>query len=173
MKIAVIGTHGTGKTTLCHDIVAALRHLGKDAQVMNEVARVCPFQVNEGASFEAQYWVLATQIKQELEYHDLHDIVLCDRGVVDNYMYLLRKFPDKAAFLTPLVVEHCRSYDLIIKTVPDNAPVEDGFRSVDTGFQDDIERMLTAFLEGHGIPHVVLRGEGRVEKAIDLIGARK
>jgi nicotinamide riboside kinase len=173
MKIAIVGTHSTGKTTLCHDLVAALRHAGKDAQVVNEVARSCPFQVNEGTSFEAQYWILTAQIKQELEYGDLHDIVVCDRGVVDNYMYLLRKFPDKADVLTPLILHHCRTYDLIIKTTIEKEAEADDFRSSNTSFQREIDSMLTAFLETHSIPHVVLTGKDKIATMLSLLEARR
>ena len=169
MKIAVIGTHSTGKTTLCHDIVAALRHVGRDAQVVNEVARGSPLPVNENTSFDAQYWVLATQIKHEIEYGTLHETIVCDRGVIDNFMYLLRRFPDKAALLSPLVLEHCKRYYLIIRTLIEKDAEKDSFRSVDQGFREEIDAMLGTFLETHGIPHVTITGNDKVAKIVSLI----
>ena len=40
MKIAFIGTHGVGKTTLCYELAAALKRLDLSVDLVKEVARV-------------------------------------------------------------------------------------------------------------------------------------
>ena len=47
MKIAFIGTHGVGKTTLCYDVVAALKRRGVNADIVKEVARLSPLPINQ------------------------------------------------------------------------------------------------------------------------------
>ena len=37
MKLAFIGTHGTGKTTLCYDLTAGLKRQGLNADMVKEV----------------------------------------------------------------------------------------------------------------------------------------
>ena len=44
--------------------------------------------INEETSFEAQAWILHTQIAEELLAQSRYPVVLCDRAVVDNYAYL-------------------------------------------------------------------------------------
>ena len=43
MKIALIGTHGTGKTTLAHELVVTLKKQRKAAEFLAEVVRKNPF----------------------------------------------------------------------------------------------------------------------------------
>lgn len=54
MKIALIGTHGTGKTTLAYDIISKLKKKGIDADFLGEVARICPFPINEQTTKKSQ-----------------------------------------------------------------------------------------------------------------------
>ena len=47
MKIAFIGTHGVGKTTLCYDLAAALKKRDLTVELVREVARECPLPINQ------------------------------------------------------------------------------------------------------------------------------
>lgn len=47
MKIAIVGTHGIGKTTLAYQIACEAKKKGKNATVINEIARRCPFPLND------------------------------------------------------------------------------------------------------------------------------
>ena len=42
MKVAFIGTHGVGKTTLCYDLAALLKRQDVDVDIVKEVARLSP-----------------------------------------------------------------------------------------------------------------------------------
>src|SRR5574340_1090917 len=88
IKIAFIGTHGVGKTTLCYDVGAALKKRGLHVDMVKEVARLSPLPINRKTSLEAQTWILATQVAEEIRSASLHDIVICDRSALDNYAYL-------------------------------------------------------------------------------------
>jgi len=46
VKIAFIGTHGVGKTTLCYDLAAVLKRRGLDTDIVKEVARLSPLPIN-------------------------------------------------------------------------------------------------------------------------------
>ena len=41
MKVAFIGTHGVGKTTLCFDLAARMKRLDLSVDIVKEVARQC------------------------------------------------------------------------------------------------------------------------------------
>ena len=66
MKLAFIGTHGTGKTTLCYDLTAALKRQGFNADMVKEVARLSPLPINRKTSLDAQTWILMTQVAEEI-----------------------------------------------------------------------------------------------------------
>ena len=66
MKLAFIGTHGTGKTTLCYDLTAGLKRQGLNADMVKEVARLSPLPINRKTSLDAQTWILMTQVAEEI-----------------------------------------------------------------------------------------------------------
>ena len=89
MKIALIGSHGVGKTTLCFELAARLKRRNIDVEIVREVARRCPLPINQGTTVEAQQWILHGQMMMEIEAAAAHDAVLCDRSVLDNYCYMV------------------------------------------------------------------------------------
>jgi len=88
MKVAFIGTHGVGKTTLAYGLAMRLKQLGANVGFLEEVARRCPLQINEGTSLDAQTWILMETVRREIELDELYTEVVCDRSVIDNYCYL-------------------------------------------------------------------------------------
>ncbi len=61
-KVAFIGTHGVGKTTLAYGLASRLKRRDVNLEVVVEVARRCPLPLNEGTTLEAQAWILHAQI---------------------------------------------------------------------------------------------------------------
>lgn len=161
MRIAIIGTHSTGKTELVEKLERILRERGKDVRVIKEVARRCPHPLNKQTTLQAQEWILKEHLKEE-EAKAGSEILISDRCLLDNYIYMLRRFPEKAERFLELVLENARFYDFIFKTTLDeNKPVEeDGFRDPDPNFRKEIDRLLEKFLEKHGIPVIRLPKEG-------------
>ena len=66
LKVAFIGTHGVGKTTLCYGLAARLKARDVALEIVHEVARRCPLPINEATTVAAQAWILHTQIGEEL-----------------------------------------------------------------------------------------------------------
>jgi len=91
MKIGMVGSHGVGKTTLCFEVAAALKRRNADLEMVREVARRCPLPINQETTVAAQEWILHTQIASEIEAEAGHEIVICDRSILDNYCYLVHK----------------------------------------------------------------------------------
>ena len=113
MKVAFIGTHGVGKTTLCFELAALLKKRDKVVEMVREVARFCPLPINRDTTVAAQSWILHTEIAEELAAENKAEIVICDRSVLDNYCYLLQT--GKHAMLEPLVRWWTDTYNLLIK----------------------------------------------------------
>ena len=129
LKVAFVGTHGVGKTTLCFDLAAQLKRLDLGVDIVKEVARRCPLPINEGTTYDAQAWILHTQIAEEIAATAEYEVVICDRSVLDNYAYLVARVGRRAEF-DPLVGEWVRGYDALFKVPVLDAPSFDGTRAV-------------------------------------------
>lgn len=154
MKIAFIGTHGTGKTTLAHELVIRLKKRGTDAGFLSEVARICPFPINEKTTKKSQVWIILSQIIKEIESEDKCEVLVSDRSVLDGYCYYVNKF-GRAKILEPLIMEHLKTYSYIIRV-----PIRKGFlkkdkvRSTDLKFQKDIDNQFSNLLKDFKIKHI-------------------
>jgi molybdopterin-guanine dinucleotide biosynthesis protein len=60
-KVTVIGTTGTGKTTLIDKLKKEFESRGKTVEIVQEVARSSPWAINEDADFVGQRWVFHQQ----------------------------------------------------------------------------------------------------------------
>ena len=121
MKVAFIGSHGVGKTTLCFDLAARFKRLDLNVDIVREVARHCPLPINQDTTLEAQAWILHTQIAQEIGADDA------------------------------LVEEWCRSYDGLFKVPILSAPAFDGTRDVSAAFQKEVDEVIDELLEVFGV----------------------
>lgn len=170
-KIAFIGTHGVGKTTLCFGLAARLKRRDVSLEVVYEIARRCPLPINKETSMAAQSWILHTQISEEVLASARYPVVLCDRSVLDNFVYLLLSSGDRNN-LAALVDHWIGTYDLLVHVPAVDLPQPDGFRSGDPAFQRLVETRLEAEMERRSLAPLRLRGKRRetwldeVEKAI-------
>ena len=153
-KIALIGTHGTGKTTLAHELVAKSKKLGINTEFLGEIARVCPLPINENQIRESGEWMIFEQNAKELEHTGKCDLLIEDRSIFDPYVYHFRKFGEDR-FLRGVVVEKSRKYASLIK-VPINKKwlVNDNVRSTDKDFQIEVDELFTQLLRELDIPYV-------------------
>jgi nicotinamide riboside kinase len=142
-KVAFIGSHGIRKTTAAHGFANAMQRAGRSVEYGREVVRDNPLGINEGATGEAQLWVLVSQIRQELTLAPKAEVLVLDRGVMDNYAYYLRACGGDDRFaVVPLVEEWSKTYDLVIRLHPDVDLSSDGVRSTSDEFRLEIERIL-------------------------------
>src|SRR4051812_23701408 len=148
-KVAFIGSHGIRKTTALLAFAAEVQRAGRSVELGREVVRDNPLGINEGATGEAQLWVLVSQVRQELELARKADVLVTDRGVMDNYAYYLRACAGTDEFaVEPLVRRWSRTYDLVVRLLPDVALQADGVRSTNDAFRDEVESILDRVLPG-------------------------
>jgi len=146
-KIAFIGSHGIRKTSALLAFAAEVQRAGRSVELGREVVRDNPLGINEGATGEAQLWVLVSQIRQELELARKADVLATDRGVMDNYAYYLRSCGGRDEYdAESLVRRWCRTYDLVVRLLPDVALQADGVRSTSDAFRDEVEAILDRVL---------------------------
>jgi len=160
MKIAFIGTHGVGKTTLCFDLAAALKKLDLNVDIVKEVARECPLPINKETGLQSESWILHTQIAREIESCYRYPVVICDRSVLDNYAYLVYQI-GTVPHLETLVGYWMSTYDLLFKVPILAPPRSDGVRDTDIEFQLGVDQVLDHLLHQKNIAALTLPLERR------------
>ena len=175
IKVGIIGTHGVGKTTICHDLVSGLKKRSVNAEYLGEIARDAEragFRLNEGTTPESQKWILYMQIPRELEFENRKgvDILVCDRISFDNYLYFVKKFGADAV-LEQVVSEHVKTYSFIFK-VPLNGDYlkHDGVRATDREFQKQMDEFITKELIRRRIRFNNFEG---INSALEIILGKK
>ncbi len=154
---------------MCFGLAARLKRRDVSLEVVHEVARRCPLPINEDTSFEAQAWILHTQIAEELVAASRYPVVLCDRAVVDNYAYLAHANGAVPA-LDQLVDNWLSTYQRIVLVPVLEAPSADGTRAADPVFQRAIDLRVRQELERRAISYVDLTTVDR-EQWLDHVEA--
>ena len=167
MKVAFIGTHGVGKTTLCYDLAAVLKRQGINVDMVKEVARLSPLPINRKTSLDAQTWILATQIAEEIRSSSHHEVVVCDRSVLDNYAYMTFACGRQKA-IERFVDYWMRSYDLLFKVPISGVATADGVRDTDEFFMRGIDQLVDTLLAEKKWPHERLP-DGSRDHWIDIV----
>lgn len=146
-KVAFVGSHGIRKTTAAHALANTFQRAGRSVEYGREVVRDNPLGINEGATGEAQLWVLVSQIRQELELAPKAEILVTDRGTMDNYAYYLRACGMVDRFsVEPLMRAWASTYTLVVRLLPDIELRADGTRSTNDAFRDEVEAILDLVL---------------------------
>lgn len=150
-KIGIIGAHGTGKTTLAFDLALKCKkeNPSLNVKIMEEVARRCPYPINEAATQRSQRWIWATQMVAELD-GMRNDVLICDRTILDNLAYskhlgfnhILHDFMEVS-------VGWMLTYEKIYWLRPSDRFVcaDDKVRSIDIHFQKNIDQILAGWIE--------------------------
>ncbi|MEO8277353.1 MAG: AAA family ATPase [Thermoanaerobaculia bacterium] len=163
-KVAFIGSHGVGKTTLCYGLAARLKRRDLALDIVNEVARRCPLPINAETTADAQRWILHTQIAEEIVATARYPLVLCDRSLLDNYVYfLLAAGAGSDQALDRLVSSWLASYELLVYVPILGVPQADGIRAADPTFQRAVDERLRSEVAARGVDIFELAPERSAE----------
>ncbi len=172
MKIAFVGTHGVGKTTLCYELAASLKKREARVDMVREVARRCPLPINRETTIDAQTWILHRQIAEEIQLANEQDVVICDRSVIDNYAYLTHRVTPPAV-IDELVAHWMKTYTHLIRVPIVDPPAFDGTRDTSRQFQEAIDQEVTRLLDYHHLAAHDLQPDERprwIEHVLAAIG---
>jgi len=151
LKIAFIGSHGVGKTTLCFDLASRLKRLDLAVDIVKEVARSCPLPINQATTLDAQAWIVHTQIAHEIAASAQFEAVICDRSVLDNYAYLVHRIGRRPEY-DGLVEQWVTTYEGLFKVPILHPPTYDGTRDVSGAFQMEIDAVIEDLIETFDVP---------------------
>ena len=151
MRVAIIGAHGTGKTTLARGLAQAL-----NMHLINEAARIVAHDMGYTPATIPDELVVAYQqaiLDEQIDEESSREAWISDRSVVDNMAYLVAQV-ERLNIPVATVLEYHRKayprlehYDALI-FVPIAFDLElDGERHADLEFQDLIEETLLDILD--------------------------
>lgn len=160
MRIAFIGPHGTGKTTLVNGVA---RMVG--TPVITERARLVarewgltPATIPAAELLDYQREVVVRQVGAETAY-DVAGFV-SDRSVIDNMAYFealynanrsIQAWQNAKSWYVSLVNQRVRKYDMLIYVPPMFPLVADGERHTDPKFQREIDLLIKALIKEWGL----------------------
>lgn len=155
--IAFIGAQSSAKSTRSYSTFLELSLQGHDVGYITEVARDCPYDINEDTGLLAQRWILKNQIKEEMLARSKHDMVVMDRSVIDPvvYSYWACEQGTMTEAERDEIEEYAlylwKTYDVIYLCRP--MPLyADGIRSTDEGFQKRIYELFEYLIKKYNIP---------------------
>lgn len=153
-KIAIIGTHGIGKTTFSYMLAAYYKQQGRNAEVISEVIRQSPFTYNDGTTEETVLWAYHSQIIAELNaVAKKFDTIICDRAAYDCIAYADYWGVDSEQIHQARLgaIEWFGSYHKLFFIIPDVEIKPDGVRSVDNNFQVGVHEIYERFVSYHNL----------------------
>lgn len=151
-KIAIMGAHGSGKSTLIKKIHA---QYGKISITVTDVARVCPKLVGSNSNIDAQQWIMEHQLALESIMERNQMPVLFDNCSLGHLAYFCFWGGDAKIFRQQ-VVESMRTFDRILLLPPNPSFLYyDGLRPTNIDFQKAIFRTQLQMLSEWNIDHIV------------------
>lgn len=179
LRIALMGAHGTGKTTLARALVQRLSQEGIRAVQLQEAPREVCARAGDSEFFRRgqntplrQGLIFLMHLMQEFNAQfEGADIVVADRSLLDHWAYTLQMFENPWVndgvkdLYESLIVDHCRKYDVIFFLPIEFAVLDDGTREGDKVFQAEIQNVMLSLIREHKLGVVSVQGsvEERVE----------
>lgn len=154
-KIAIIGAQNCGKTTSLYYLSYKLKKRGRKLGIGHEVARECPYPLNESGGVLTQLWILFKQMEREAKLEDYYDKIIMDRSVYDSipycqYLEELKIMEKKdLEFCTEVAMAWGRNHPYSLIIYLESLPLEEdparGSNSLD--YQKTIERNFEKLLK--------------------------
>ncbi|NQV91537.1 AAA family ATPase [Candidatus Woesearchaeota archaeon] len=165
-KIGLVGTHGTGKTSLAALIEGELKRRGMEAIKLPEIsteARKRGLSINRNTTLGTQMWILHQQFANELELSEEsahttnYQVIITDRGP-DNYCYLEHSVGEND-YALQMTLGHLSlfPYDALYLLPRTNGNIQNnGTRDLDKNFQIAMDEKVRAFFDKYQIAHRIL-----------------
>lgn len=126
-KIAVTGTHSTGKTTFVEFLGGKLRDEGLTVATVSDLGEEClnkGFRILYDHTPQSTLWIMSTGITRELEAALTANVIIVDRPVPDalGYFNAAMTYRDEASpanwadYLATLAGMHASTYDMIFSS---------------------------------------------------------
>lgn len=158
-RIGILGSHGVGKTTLAKALSNEL-HVTRIDEVARTVLSL-GFELNDQATIQTQLLMWLGQLWEEQDLEEfVADRTLLDVVVYSNYMRA-KLSPKELYFLNAieaLTYQHMLSYSALIYVPIEFDPEDDGVRSTDLEFQNEIDVLFKSYLNKFQLDYYPVTG---------------
>ena len=172
MIVSFTGAQSTGKTTLLNRLVDANPYVTFVEEVTRRVKREYNLPINEDGGNVTQFMIMADHIANVYRKTE-SDLTVLDRCAVDGVVYTrwlqLQGMVDSEVYsaVCKMYDAIIDKYDVIFYTDPaDVKLVDDGERSINKGFRNDIIKLFNDRLKG--LDNVVTLS-GTVEERLETV----
>lgn len=169
MKIAFTGAQSTGKTTLLNKF-KTMSPYDLDYTFVDEITRRMikkGLKINEAGGDMTQLLIMNSHIKNILHENVIMDRCALDGVVYTRYLYNKGQISDWVMdFAENVFQKIIEKYDYIFYLVPEFDMEDDGVRSVDDDFRNEIVDLFNQYIVECEIPVISITGsvEERVYK---------
>ncbi|MEO6323258.1 MAG: ATP-binding protein [Thermoanaerobaculia bacterium] len=184
-RIAFVGAHGTGKTTLARAVAEKLQEAGIAAPVVPEVPRWICSKANDPVFFRREknsplrqvLLLLGQPVFETALLQSRSAWLLCDRSLLDHWAYTRLLFRDEllregvTELLDEFVSSYTRTYDYMFYVPIEFAPLDDGTREGDDRFQEQVDSEIRQLLGAYRLATQTVSGtvEARVATVISQL----
>lgn len=176
-KILITGVFASGKTSLIDLLKTTLEGQGKQVSVIGEVARKCPFNLNQKQNLMSTSWLVMAQIKNEITIsEDSVDYIIFDRGLPDiiaHTEYILKEGSDELYYfrmLEGLGKASINNYDHIFLSMRSDAfnIHVDEIRVDNVKYQEELENLHVNYLDRTKVNYITLK-EKNSDRLIQIL----
>lgn len=180
IKIAITGTHSTGKSTFLDQVEAYLRQKDLIVERFQSIAvdaRALGFPILSGHTVDSTLWIMAECMRREAVATLKADVILVDRPVSDALGYLEAALEVSGRSAQPSRMEAVRGiaraymseYDLIIETILDSSvPLGPG-RDLDGPLRVAAARHIGEFAREYGDRRLTLDSSNQTKVLEDVL----
>ena len=144
MIVSFTGAQSTGKTTLLNILKIKNKDINFIDEVTRRINREYDLPINESGSTLTQLMIIADHVANIFRKYD-SDLVILDRCIIDGLVYSEWLYDNNNISIsmidlaTEIYHSIYKKYDIIFYTDPKDVElVDDGERSIDKQFRDDI-----------------------------------
>ena len=174
MRISFTGAQSTGKTTLL-DAIKSNEDYRYNYEFIDEITRRMVkkgLKINEAGGNTTQLLIMNEHIKNLLYEDVIMDRCMLDGLVYTDWLYWEGKVKTWVYEYAKNVFDHyINRYDLIFYLKPEFDIVDDGVRSVDIKFRNEIVERFERYVKHVQVPVIILSGtvEQRLEQFYNTI----
>lgn len=159
MKIAISGAQSTGKTTL----INKLREIFPDFIFKTEITRELAnkgFKINESGTDETQIAIMQSHMDRlKISSDVIYDRCILDGVVYTHYLFNSGKVSRNTLdIVKDSFIQNIANYDLIFYIKPEFDIVDDGERSINQSFRDEVVKLFEEYIHDYNIPVNILSG---------------
>jgi len=172
LKIAITGTHSTGKSTFLDKLESSLKSSGLNVERFGSLAleaRKLDFPILRGHTVDSTLWIIGECIRREAVATLRADVILIDRPVSDALGYLEAALevsgrtvePQRLDTVKAIARGYMHEYDIVIETILDlKVPLGAG-RDADSDLRAAAGRCINEFAAAYGPTRLQLTAENQ------------